>query len=106
MKGKRTIALIGDSHSQHWQPAMQRLAEERGWTVYIFMKNSCTVSDVPIYLKQNNAEYTGCAEWRQAMVKRVSAIEGLDAVVIGRWMDYRSLALNPDGSRTTPETVG
>ena len=68
-KGKRTIALIGDSHSQHWQPAMQRLAEERGWTVYIFMKNSCTVSDVPIYLKQNNAEYTGCAEWRQAMVK-------------------------------------
>ena len=71
-KGKRTIALIGDSHSQHWQPAMQRLAEERGWTVYIFMKNSCTVSDVPIYLKQNNAEYTGCAEWRQAMVKRVS----------------------------------
>ena len=70
------------------------------------MKNSCTVSDVPIYLKQNNAEYTGCAEWRQAMVKRVSGIEGLDAVVIGRWMDYRSLALNPDGSRTTPETVG
>jgi len=105
-KGKRTIALIGDSHSQHWQPAMQRLAEERGWTVYIFMKNSCTVSDVPIYLKQNNAEYTGCAEWRQAMLKRVGAIEGLDAVVIGRWMDYRSLALNPDGSRTTPETVG
>ena len=27
-------------------------------------------------------------------------------MVIGRWMDYRSLALNPDGSRTTPETVG
>jgi peptidoglycan/LPS O-acetylase OafA/YrhL len=104
--GKRTLALIGDSHSQHWQPALQRLAEERGWTVYVFMKNSCTVSDVPIWLQQNRAEYTACAEWRTTMVQRVSSIEGLDAVVIGRWMDYRSLALNADGSRTTPDTVG
>jgi peptidoglycan/LPS O-acetylase OafA/YrhL len=106
VNGKRKVALIGDSHSQHWQPALKRLAEERGWTVYVFMKNSCTVSDVPIWIKQNKAEYTACADWRSQMLDRVGSIEDLDAVVVGRWMDYRSLALNPDGSRTTPETVG
>ena len=31
-EGQADHRLIGDSHSQHWQPAMQRLAEERGWT--------------------------------------------------------------------------
>ena len=106
VNGKRKVALIGDSHSQHWQPALKRLAEERGWTVYVFMKNSCTVSDVPIWIKQNNAEYTACAEWRPQMLNRLNSIEDLDAVVVGRWMDYRSLALNSDGTRTTPETVG
>lgn len=104
--GKIKVALIGDSHSQHWQPALKKLAQEQGWTVYVYMKNSCTVSDVPIYLKQNKGEYKTCEQWRTQMLDKVSAIDGLDAVLIGRWMDYRSLALRPDGSRTTPATVG
>lgn len=104
--GKRKIALIGDSHSQHWQPALKRLAQERGWTVYVYMKSSCTVSDVPIWVKQNKGEYTTCAQWRTQVLERVSGIDGLDAVLIGRWMDYRSLALLPDGTRTTAKTVG
>ena len=104
--GTRTVALIGDSHSQHWQPALKRLAQQQGWTVYVYMKSSCTVSDVPIWLKQNKGEYTTCAQWRTQVLQRVSAIQGLDAVLIGRWMDYRSLALLPDGTRTTAKTVG
>jgi hypothetical protein len=104
--GRRTIALIGDSHANSWRPALERAASERGWTVYFFGKSACTVSDVPVWLKVNKAPYDACARWRTAMFERLGSIKGLDAVVVGRWMDYRTLALLPDGSRSTVETVG
>ena len=96
--GKRSIVLIGDSHSQHWMPAMERLASERGWTVYTFAKSACDVVDVPIWLSAENREYESCARWRESMVKRLATMH-VDAVVIGRFMDYRDLVLREDGSR-------
>ena len=104
--GKRTIALIGDSHANSWRPALEQAAKERGWTVYFFGKSACAVSDVPVWLKVNKAPYDACTRWRGEMFERLSSIKGLDAVVIGRSMDYRALTLLPDGSRSTVETVG
>lgn len=103
---KRTIALVGDSHATQWRPALERAAKERGWTIYFFAKSSCTVSDAPVWLKQNKAPYDSCGPWRDAVLDRIAGIKGLDAVVIGRWMDYRTLALQADGSQSTPENIG
>jgi peptidoglycan/LPS O-acetylase OafA/YrhL len=103
---KRTIALVGDSHAMQWRPALERAAKERGWAIYVFAKSSCTVSDAPVWLKQNKAPYDSCGPWRDKVLDRVAGIKGLDAVVIGRWMDYRTLALQPDGSQSTPENIG
>ncbi len=103
---KRTIALVGDSHATQWRPALERAAKERGWTIYFFAKSSCTVSDAPVWLKQNKAPYDSCGPWRDAVLDRIAGIKGLDAVVVGRWMDYRTLALQADGSKSTAENIG
>ena len=103
--GKRTLVLIGDSHSQHWMPALERLSKERGWTIYTFAKSACTVVDAPIWLSATKHEYTSCATWRRKMLDRVSSIQGVDAVLVGRFMDYRSLVLQPDGTKTTAANV-
>jgi peptidoglycan/LPS O-acetylase OafA/YrhL len=104
--GKLTVVLIGDSHSQHWMPAMERLAAERQWTVYAFAKSACTVVDANVWLSAEKHEYTSCAEWRHKMVARVQAMRGVDAVLIGRWMDYEGLVLRDDGSRVPVDEVG
>jgi hypothetical protein len=96
--GTRSVVLIGDSHSQHWMPALARLADERGWTVYTFAKSSCPVVDARVWLSPEKHEYTSCATWRKAMLARLGTMR-VDAVLIGRWMDYRELVLAEDGSR-------
>ena len=103
--GTRTIALLGDSHAQQWLPALARAAKEKGWTVYHYAKPSCTMTDVPIFHVQAKGRYTACEEWRDHVLERVSAIDGLDAIVVGRWKDYKDIALQADGSRATPETI-
>jgi hypothetical protein len=72
----------------------------------MYMKNSCSVVDVPVWIRQKRGEYTSCQQWRNAVLDRVASIKGLDAVLVGRWKDYQTLAMEPDGSRTTSSTVG
>jgi peptidoglycan/LPS O-acetylase OafA/YrhL len=101
-----TIALIGDSHATAWYPAFRRAAEERGWTLYFFGKSACAVVDVDVRQPGTSARYDACTQWRAGVLERLAGIEGLDAVVIGRWMAYRSFTFQPDGSQSTPATVG
>lgn len=104
--GKRTIALIGDSHAHAWRPAFERVAKEEGWTVYFFAKSACTISDVPIWSRTQKARYTACEAWRDSVIDTVTGIKGLDAVVIGRYGGFTTTALHPDGTKSTAQTIG
>ena len=101
-----TVALIGDSHATAWYPAFRRAAEERGWTVYFFGKSACSVVDVDVRQVGTSSRYDACTQWRAEVLDRVAGIEGLDAVVVGRWMAYGSSTFMPDGSLSTPASVG
>jgi peptidoglycan/LPS O-acetylase OafA/YrhL len=103
--GTRSIVLIGDSHATQWEPAMEQIAQHLGWTVYFFAKTACSVVDTPIWLPRAGGAYADCATWRARVLERVSQIKGLDAVVIGRWADYRRLALAQDGSRAEDDRL-
>jgi peptidoglycan/LPS O-acetylase OafA/YrhL len=43
--GPTKVALVGNSHAGHWLPALQRLADERGWTITTYLISICNVSD-------------------------------------------------------------
>ena len=103
---ERTIALIGDSHATAWYPAFRRAAEQRGWTLYFFGKSACPVVDVEVRRAGTTARYDACSRWRENVLDRLDGIEGLDAVVIGRWMAYKNSTLQPDGSASSSSTVG
>jgi peptidoglycan/LPS O-acetylase OafA/YrhL len=47
--GPTRVALVGNSHAGHWLPALQRLADERGWTVTTYLISVCNVSDAETY---------------------------------------------------------
>ena len=104
--GKRTIALVGDSHATNWRAAMTSAAKAKGWTVYFFGKASCSINDVPVWLDQEKTEYESCTEWREKVIERLASIPDLDAVVVGRYKNYDTRVVLPDGSLTTEKTVG
>jgi peptidoglycan/LPS O-acetylase OafA/YrhL len=104
-RGVRTIALIGDSHALHWAPALEKAAQQRNWTVYVFSKGACPVADVAVWAWALKGPYASCAQWRANMLERVSSIRGLDAVVIGRYQDYRDLVLLGGDKRSDARTV-
>lgn len=40
-QGARTVALVGDSHAEHWRPALDRVAAGLHWTIYMVTRSGC-----------------------------------------------------------------
>ena len=100
--GKRTIALVGDSHAAQWLPAFANAAVRNGWTLYYFAKSECAFADVPVSSsKSAGGRYASCDSWRHSVQERLGALPELDAVYIGRWTNYQSTTLGTDGKELT-----
>jgi peptidoglycan/LPS O-acetylase OafA/YrhL len=81
-----TVALVGDSHAAHWFPALEGLANERGWRLVPFTKYSCTFVDLRIYSAWLKREYTECEAWRTNVVKALRELKpDLVVVTSHRW---------------------
>jgi peptidoglycan/LPS O-acetylase OafA/YrhL len=85
--GAITVALVGDSHAAHWFPALDVVAEQRGWRLVPFTKFSCVFVDLPIWSPNLNREYTECEAWRENVVDRLVTLKP-DLVIISsnRWL--------------------
>jgi peptidoglycan/LPS O-acetylase OafA/YrhL len=42
--GPTKVALVGNSHAGQWLPALQRIAERRGWTITTYLVSVCNVT--------------------------------------------------------------
>jgi peptidoglycan/LPS O-acetylase OafA/YrhL len=86
-KAKTTIALIGDSHAEHWLGALDRAGKERGWKIVAMVKGGCPVADVSLIHPRRKRHYTECGRYREAMVRRTIAMRP-DAVILSSWDHY------------------
>ena len=69
--GRVTVALVGDSHAAQWFPALNRIAQQRGWRLVTFTKVACRFVDLRIYSRTLKREYTECERWRTIVVQRL-----------------------------------
>ena len=84
--GTVSVALVGDSHAEHWFPALERLALERGWRLLPFTKYSCPFVDLPLFSDFLGREYTECEAWRPRVVAALQAARpDLVIVTSHRW---------------------
>ena len=87
-RSRQTVVLFGDSHAEHWLPAMDRLARNRGWTVVAMIKPACPVADVPQLVNTRlKRYYSECTAWRRAMLERIIAMRPA-AVVLSSYDHY------------------
>ncbi|MEV1328686.1 acyltransferase family protein [Micromonospora costi] len=60
-----TIALVGDSHADHWVPAVREAAEANGWRLVVHTKSGCPFLTAEIRL--DGRPYSSCTQWNRAV---------------------------------------
>ncbi|MBD0415593.1 acyltransferase [Tianweitania sp. Rool2] len=80
-EGRKTIAVVGDSHAANWIPALERIATQNDWRLLTFTKSACAFSRVEVQLK--GKPYTSCMEWRENVVEFIRS-NPVDIMFIGQ----------------------
>lgn len=70
---KTTVALIGDSRAAMFNPAFQKVAEQRHWRLLLMAKAGCPITDLRLNQHFNGfaEEFQRCAEWRAQIMARL-----------------------------------
>jgi peptidoglycan/LPS O-acetylase OafA/YrhL len=97
------VALLGDSHAQHWLAGLDLAGREHHWRIDAMVKGGCPVADMSeLGGARFTRYYRECARYREAMLRRIIAMRPA-AVVLASWDHY----IPPDGSiedwQVTPE---
>jgi hypothetical protein len=91
---RTTIALFGDSHAAQWLPALEAVAQTRGWAVLVVAKTRCATADVPVYVPETGRQAAPCERWRRAAIDTLRARHP-SVVVLSNAMCYIRWALLP-----------
>ena len=68
--GKVKVALIGNSHAGHWQPALAPIAQERGWRLDTYLVSQCYTVDLDLDFGSARAT-KNCRAWNRWAVGKV-----------------------------------
>lgn len=68
--GSRTIAMVGNSHAEHWLPAMDALAKAHSIKIVVYLKMGCSLT------LREDAQYRGldipdCRDWSRAVIDQL-----------------------------------
>ncbi len=63
-----TVMLAGGSHAAHWFPALEVLAEQRGWRLVVAAKDACRFTSVPA---EQSLGGPTCGEWNAELLQRI-----------------------------------
>ena len=72
LSAKRTIALAGGSHAEHWITALDSLGKEHGFKVVTYLKMGCplTTEALPLVMGDNRP-YPKCREWNDRVMAKL-----------------------------------
>jgi peptidoglycan/LPS O-acetylase OafA/YrhL len=103
--GHVVVALVGDSHAAQWFPALDAIAQQRGWRLLPFTKDSCIFLDMRIISLNLEREYSECARWREQVVAALQrAKPDLIVVSSSRWV-HPVNPMDADPQRQADATV-
>ena len=63
--------LFGDSHAEHWFPALEMIANQEHWHLLTLIKASCPPARVQVYNVTLKREDVECSLWRESALQRI-----------------------------------
>ena len=94
--GDRTIIAIGDSHMQHFLPALHLAGQENGWRILSWIKGACPVTGASLWANQLNREFHECAQWNENLLAELDTVEA-DGVLISRAFQHQERLVDAEG---------
>ncbi len=79
----RRVALIGNSHAGHWQPALTVAADQEGWVVDTYLASQCFTVDLDIAFP-NPKSTRNCRDWNAESLRRIIASKASLVVISNR----------------------
>jgi hypothetical protein len=104
--GHTTVVLVGDSHAQQWFPAINRIAHNRHWRLWVWTKSACPMVDLGVHLARFQGRYPQCTAWRSAVLRRIRSLGHVDAVVVSHFGGLATEMSARDGSLLGRRAVG
>ena len=86
INSKTTIVLYGDSHAAQWFPALEVLANERGYKLVSLTKSACPSVDVP-RADQGAYKNIHCEKWRDYAIDRIKQLRP-EAVIMSSFQYF------------------
>ena len=74
LDSSKTLVLYGDSHAVQWFPALQKLAEEKGFKLITLTKSACPSIDV-VRESVGAFKMSNCTAWRKNAIARIAAVK-------------------------------
>ncbi len=82
-----TVALVGDSHAEHWLAGLDRAGKARGWRVESHVMGACPAASFSGLVDASRVpQYAACLTYREQTIERL--IERKPAAVILSNSDY------------------
>lgn len=95
-EGTLDVVLIGDSHAQHWLPALDVIGRERSWRIHARTKSACGAIPVVIWNDRLERRYRECEVWHDALDTILADLRP-DLVVAVNTHGYARLLLDESG---------
>ncbi len=91
-----TLAVVGDSNSTQYLPALLRVAEERGWRVVLHTRSECPFNPVVLPTSSNNSD---CPGQNERLLRHLLGEGKPDIVFTAASSSYRFEEDDPQGAR-------
>lgn len=78
-KADLRVALVGDSHAGHWEPAVERIADREQWAVTTYVRSACPITTVPPEGASDHGN--ACSRWNTAVLDDL-AEKRYDAIIV------------------------
>jgi len=82
-KGKpsRVVALVGDSHAEHWRGALHRIAKARNWQIHEMFAGGCPATDArSVSFEHHVRDGQACRTWTAKATARLKALSPDDII--------------------------
>lgn len=87
-RARTTIALLGDSHAEHWLGGLDRAGKTFGWQIDAHVMGGCPVSDFSgLTSGATSRRYRECNRYREAALTHLVA-QKPDAVILSSFDSY------------------
>lgn len=99
-----TIALLGDSHAEHWLAGLDRAGKARGWRIESYVMGGCPAASLSGLVDESKVPaYAGCLAYRDATITKVIARKP-GAVILSNSDHYADLGASELADyRVSPE---